>query len=156
MSPRLKQFLEENHVPYQLLFSGEEAFTAQEIAARLHVSGKKLAKPVFFKADGRLHMAVLPADRRLDLNKAARLVGAARASLAREEEFAGRFPDCEVGAEPPIGRLYGLDTLLDEHLRQFDTVVFLGGDRREAVELGRADYERLAEPGSGDICQPWQ
>jgi Ala-tRNA(Pro) deacylase len=153
---RLKQYLEENRVPYKVLTAAEGAYTAQETAARLHVSGKELAKAVIIKADGRLVMAVVPADRRVDFRKVAELVGASRATLARESEFEGAFPDCEVGAAPPFGNLYGLETLLDEHFLAQDQVTFLTGSHQEAVQMSRADYERLVQPRVADFCQPWK
>ncbi len=156
MTGRLKQYLEEQGVPYQVLRASEETYTAQETAAGLHVSGKELLKVVMARADGRLCMAVVPAARRLDLAKVAALMGSKQARLVPEGEFAALFPDCEVGAEPPFGHLYGLETLLDDHVLARDEVTFLAGSRQEAVQMSRADYERLARPKVGNFCQPWQ
>jgi Ala-tRNA(Pro) deacylase len=154
---RLKQYLEENGVAYEVLAApGEEAYTAQELAARLHISGRELLKVVIVKADGRPCLAVVPAAKRLDLKKVAELLGAKRASLAPESEFAALFPDCEVGAEPPFGNLYGLETLVDDHFLTQEQVTFLAGSHREAVQMDRGRFEELVRPKVGDFCQPWQ
>jgi Ala-tRNA(Pro) deacylase len=156
MIPRLKQYLDENGVRYEVLTTPEAAYTAQELAARFHVSGKELLKPVVVKADGRFCLAVVPAKLRLDLGKVADLLGVKKVSLAREGEFQDLFPDCEVGAEPPFGNLYGLETLVDDHLMADDEVTFLTGSHQEAVQMTRPDYERLVKPRLGDFCAPWQ
>jgi len=156
MTRRLREFLEHSRVPYEVLRASEDAYTAQEVAARLHVSGNELLKPVVLKADGRLVLAVVPAARRVDVRKAAELVGAKQVSLAPEGEFTHLFEDCDAGAEPPFGDLYGVETLLDDHVLGQAQVAFMAGTHHEAVQMGRADYERLARPKVGDLCQPWQ
>jgi len=157
MTGRLKAYLDENRAAYRVLSTPEETYTAQETAHKLHVSGKELLKVVVVKTDGQgFHLAVVPAARLVDLRKVAEVVGADRASLASEGEFQERFPDCEVGAEPPFGHLYGIDTLVDEHVMERGEVAFLAGSHHEAVEMSRADFERLARPKVGDFCKPWQ
>jgi Ala-tRNA(Pro) deacylase len=150
---RLKKYLEENGVPYEVLRAPEETFTAQETAAAMHVSGKEMIKPVLVKVDGRMSMAVLPAWRLLDFRKMALLVGAEEIRLAKESEFRELFPDCDLGAEPPFGNLYGLEVLLDDHLLSQQNVTFLAGSYKEALQISRSDYERLARPKTGDFCQ---
>lgn len=155
MTGRLKQYLEESGVSYGVLACSAEAYTAQEKAANLHISGKELLKVVMVMADGRPCMAVLPADKRLDLKKLAHLMGARRVSLATEAEFAALFPDCEIGAAPPFGNLYGVEVAVDSCCQERAQVAFLSGTHREAVRMETALFERLVGPRFGDFCQPW-
>jgi Ala-tRNA(Pro) deacylase len=84
-------------------------FTAQEIAASAHIPGKQLAKAVIVNLDGKLAMAVLPASDTVDFERLKAAAGARTVALAHEQDFQDRFPECEVGAMPPFGHLYGLD-----------------------------------------------
>ena len=103
----LKDYLDAHNVAY-VVISHSPAFTAQGIAGLVHISGKELAKTVIVKLDDKLVMAVLPAKFHVDLEALKRAANAKNAQLASEEEFSGRFPDCETGAMPPFGNLYGL------------------------------------------------
>jgi Ala-tRNA(Pro) deacylase len=101
---KLKEFLDTNHVKY-VEIRHSAAYTAQEIAALAHIRGKELAKTVIMKADGK--MAVLPASRKVDLSLLKAAAGTGSVALATKAEFKGLFPDCEAGAMPPFGNLYG-------------------------------------------------
>src|ERR1039458_10255512 len=103
---KLREFLDSHNIRY-LIFSHSLAYTAQGIAALTHISGKELAKTVIVKIDGELAMAVVPASRHVDLPMLKRASVAKAFELASEQEFKDKFPDCEVGAMPPFGNLYG-------------------------------------------------
>jgi Ala-tRNA(Pro) deacylase len=128
------------------------AYTAQEVAAREHVSGNLLAKAVLVKARRGAALCVLPASYKLDMKKVAKAMGVRKVSLADEKELAEAFPDVEVGAEPPFGNLYDLPTLVDEHLAGDEQIVFQAGDHRHAVSMNYADYARLVEPTVADLA----
>lgn len=150
---QVREFLDKQGVSYEVV-AHEKAFTAQGVAAALHVSGWTLAKPVILKAkDGRLVMAVLTAAQNVDLKAAASVVGS-EVELAKEKEFAASFPGCEAGAEPPFGNLYGLPVYVDEALRKDPEIVFNAGTHTEAIRIKYADYERLVRPVVGRLA--WQ
>ena len=73
--------------------------------------------------------------------------------LANEEELACLCADCELGAEPPIGWLFGLPTFMDESLFDDGQVTFQAGNHREAVTMSFMDYYRLAKPCVGHFGQ---
>lgn len=149
---RLEEYLREHGVPYEL-HEHPQAFTAQEVAGSEHVSGKKFAKVVIVLAGGRPAMLVLPASRKVDLAKAAVLLGDPEIRLAREREFALAFGDCEPGAMPPFGNLYGLPVLVDESLARQETVYFRAGSHKETMSIAFRDFVRLAHPLRGDFTK---
>jgi Ala-tRNA(Pro) deacylase len=149
---KLKDLLDGRKVTYHVL-RHHERYTAQEIAQALHVPGQMLAKVVMVKADGRLFMAVVPADLRVDLEAFGRAVGAPAAALATEDEFRGAFPDCEVGAMPPFGNLYGVPVVVDGALAADEEIVFEGGNHHEVIKLAYADFARLVAPQVADIAR---
>ncbi len=137
---KLKAFLDEEKVTYHVL-KHHEKYTSQEIAEALHVPGRMLAKVVMVKAKGKLQMAVLPANLRVDLD-----AFGAEAALATEAEFRDAFPDCEVGAMPPFGNLYGVPVVVDRALAADEEIVFEAGNHHEAIKLAYADFARLVKP----------
>jgi len=145
LAPRLKTFLDGNHVPYATL-QHAIAFTAQGVAAATHVHGRELAKTVVIRVDGRFVLAVLPAPGRVDLKRLREIVGADLVSLATEAEFQGLFPGCEAGAMPPFGNLYGLPVYVDQKLALDQSIVFNAGTHSEAIRMDYADFERLVQP----------
>ena len=142
---RLKEFLEENEIKF-VAISHSQAFTAQEIAAAAHIPGKEMAKTVMVKLDRELAMVVLPATYRVSIPHLKEATGAGEVELASEREFSDRFPNCEIGAMPPFGNLWGLTVFVDEHLREDEQIAFNAGSHTELVRLSYADYERVVDP----------
>lgn len=142
---RLEAYLRENGVPFEVQ-RHPRVVTAQEVAASEHVPGRMLAKTVMVMADGELVMLALPAPYQVDLERVAAALGAGEARLAEEEEFEGAFPDCEVGAMPPFGNLYGVPVYVEESLAEDETIVFRAGTHTETMSVSYADFERLVGP----------
>ena len=142
---KLREFLDSHNIRY-LIFSHSLAYTAQGIAALTHISGKEFAKTVIVRIDGDLAMAVVPASRYVDLSLLKRAVGAQAVELASEQEFKDKFPDCEAGAMPPFGNLYGMAVYADESLTSNQEITFNAGTHRELVRMGWVDLVRLVEP----------
>lgn len=142
---RLKNFLDEQHVKY-VTIGHSPAFTAQEIAEQAHIPGKQLAKTVMVKIDGELAMVVVPASRQVNLGQLGKSLGAKNVELATEDEFKDAFPDCEPGAMPPFGNLYGMQVFVSETLREDDEIAFNAGSHSELIRLPYTDFERIVKP----------
>jgi Ala-tRNA(Pro) deacylase len=142
---RLKKFLDENNVKY-LSIQHSPAFTAQEMAAKMHIHGWELAKTVILKADGKLVMAVLPAPMMVDLNAMRDVLAVSQVALATEDEFRGRFPECDLGAMPPFGHLFEMPLYAEARLSRDPSIVFPAGTHTEAIRMDYRDFERLARP----------
>jgi Ala-tRNA(Pro) deacylase len=142
----------ENDVPFAEQ-RHPSAYTAQEVAASDHIPGKILAKVVIVEADDQPAMLVVPATERVDLDKAAAVLGAEEVRLAREDEFADAFPDCEPGAMPPFGNLYGMDVYVDQALSENMNMVFQAGTHTETMGIRFDDFERLARPAVVDLTE---
>lgn len=142
---KLKEYLDAHGVKY-ISIVHSPAYTAQEIAASAHIPGRAMAKVVIVDLDGELAMAVLPATCKVVLQDLRQLTGCDRASFATEEAFEARFPDCEIGAMPPFGNLYGMKVYAAESLRQNPTIAFNAGTHTEVIQMAWADFERLVQP----------
>jgi Ala-tRNA(Pro) deacylase len=142
---RLKDFLDEEHVKY-VTIGHSPAFTAQEIAAMTHIPGKELAKTVVVKIDGELAMVVTTASEHVKLSHLKESLGADVVDLASEGEFKDSFPDCETGAMPPFGNLYGMNVFVSQALREDEQIAFNAGSHSELVRLPYTEFQRLVHP----------
>src|SRR5258708_33782032 len=105
---KLKEFLDRERVKYVSIVHST-AYTAQEVAASAHITGKELAKTVIVELDGKMAMAVLPANRKIVLQDLREVTACDEVKFASEDGFKKMFPDCEPGAIPPCGNFYGMD-----------------------------------------------
>ena len=142
---KLKEFLDSHGVKYRII-SHSPAFTAQEVAASAHIPGKELAKVVMIKVGGKMAMAVLPASYRVEFRLLKELTGSESVELASEKEFKDLFPECEPGAMPPFGNLYGMDVFVADILAEDEEIAFNAGTHSELLRLAYADFERLVKP----------
>jgi Ala-tRNA(Pro) deacylase len=127
MTPlRLRQFLDSYNIKC-VVISHSVAYTAGAIAALTHIPGKEVAKTVIIKVDDTLAMAVVSASQHVDLELLKAATKAQTVRLAAENEFKDRFPDCETGAMPPFGNLYGMSVFADEALSRDKEIVFNAG-----------------------------
>jgi len=142
---RVIEFLDKSSVRYEVS-EHPPAFTAQQMAAVEHEPGKYVAKPVIVKADGKYLMCVLSACYKIDLRALKNQLGAASVELADEKEIGAIFDDCELGAEPPFGNLYDLQTIMDKALDKDDHITFQAGTHDKAIRMSMDEYRRLVEP----------
>lgn len=142
---RLKEILDEAKVPYEV-YNHPLAYTAQEIAAKQHVSGNELAKVVMIEADDELVMGVVRGNDKINLHMVEDSLGVRHARLATEDEFVARFPECEIGAMPPFGNLYGLKVYVDPALAKDEYIYFNAGNHVQTVRLKYVDFARLVQP----------
>jgi Ala-tRNA(Pro) deacylase len=142
---RLKDFLDEHQVKY-VVISHSRAFTTQEIAAATHIPGKELAKTVIVDIDGKTAMAVLPGSQKVDLALLRDALGAERVTLAKEPAFKDRFPECDLGAMPPFGNLYGMPVYVADSLTEDEEIAFNAGSHDQLVKMAYRDFERLVQP----------
>lgn len=142
---RTKEFLDGNRVKY-VMIAHSPAYSAQEVAASAHVPGKDLAKTVIVKIDGQLAMAVVPADRQVEMSLLREAAGAQYAELADEADFATRFEGCQLGAMPPFGNLFGMETFVDKGLAKEEFIAFNAGSHTDVIAMQFNDFRRLAHP----------
>ncbi len=144
----LRDYLDQMGVRYSWTHH-EPAYTAQDLAMKEHISGKKVIKPVVVEADGQPVLCALPASYYVDLERVREELHANIAQLAAEGRLPTIFADCDLGAEPPIGKLFGLPTIMDEAISHQELVTFQAGTHEDAVTMRSQDFLRVAEPRIG-------
>ena len=156
----IEMLLRDSHISYEL-HHHPPAFSAQRLAACEHVPGQMVAKVVIAFADERMLMLVLPATAQVNLMKLAEAVETEQVRVARENEFAAVFTDCEVGAMPPFGNVYGLPVLVDRCLAEDEQILFQAGTHTDTIKMRYADFADLVHPRVADLasrtpCTPYR
>ena len=145
-------YLESNGVSYETL-KHPYSRTSEETADVAFIWEDQLAKTVLLEDEIGYVAVVVPASYRVDLRKLERRLHR-RLELATETELPEVFPDCALGALPPLGRAYGIETVYDDRLRRLSCVYFEGGDHRDLVYIGGREFiDLLRDAPHGDICR---
>ena len=147
---KLHDLLDRHEVDYETT-THPRAVTAHRLAASEGISGHDVAKPVLVSIAGQLAMIVIPGSELLDVERASDVLGHNELRLATEDEFASVFDDCEVGAEPPFGNLYGIPTFMDEGLRARQRIVCRDGSHTQTITIAVTDYVELVDPEIIDV-----
>lgn len=154
VSQRLKALLDGAKVKYTAA-KHAVVYTAQEIAAAQHVSGRSLAKCVLVRTDRGPTLAVLPASCLINFKALKTLLGAKSLSIAKETDITVTFPDVEVGAMSPFGNLYGVPVVVDKSLGESEEIVFNAGSHTDTITMRYRDFAALAKPKAGAFGQPF-
>lgn len=142
---QLKDFLDEAAVEYMCL-SHPPAFTAQELARHVKIAGDRVVKTVIIELDGKMAMLVMPATWRIRWDRLSRILDTDFIDLADEQEFKDRFPNCEVGAMPPFGNLFGMSVYCCEAMTEQPELAFAAGSHTESVHMKTSDFLTLVQP----------
>jgi Ala-tRNA(Pro) deacylase len=143
--PKLTNYLEQAQVSYTHHVH-PTVYTAREVASVENLPEHRVAKAVVYYGDNGYGMAVLPADYVVDLQELRAALGLTRLRLATEKELVELFCDCELGAMPPFGNLFGMPVFLESSLAEEERIAFNAGTHRDVVYLNMRDYRNLVKP----------
>jgi len=149
---KLKEFLDNQNIEYVSIYHAA-ASTSQRIAATSHIPGKELAKTVMVKVDGKMAMAVLPASHNINFDLLKKMAKAEKVELTGELAFVNLFPDCEVGAMPPFGNIYGMDVYVAEILAEDEEIAFNAGTHTELIRMAYRDFINVVKPKVGNFTR---
>ncbi|HVW85757.1 MAG TPA: YbaK/EbsC family protein [Bryobacteraceae bacterium] len=142
---RWLEYLDRNGIRYSHSVH-PPAQTALETARAERIEPHDLVKSVIYFCDTGFGMAVVAADDMVDLPEIGRLLGIEFIRLADEGEIGALFPDCELGAMPPFGNLYGMPVLVDADVAEREYIAFAIGTHRDVARISMADYAKVASP----------
>ncbi len=141
----IRDELQRRHVHYEELHH-PDVYTAQEMAHQEHTSGHRVAKVVCVMADARPYEIVLPASRRVNLERVRNLLGSREVRLAREDELTRYFNDCECGAIPALRHWAGVEVIMDGHLCCDGDILIVAGTHRDALRMNFDDWFGMVQP----------
>lgn len=153
MSDIVKTYLDDKGIEFQLS-SHPRTSSSRQTAAAAHVNENQLAKAVLLKHGWEYLMVVIPADSRVKLDSIAAEMGE-QYEVAPTHKVESLLEDCKPGAIPPIGHVYGVETLVDESLDQLSDVYFEAGDHEHLVHVdGQAFHKMLGDCRHGRFSTP--
>ncbi|MBI2313241.1 MAG: YbaK/EbsC family protein [Betaproteobacteria bacterium] len=148
----LQNYLREQRVPFEVLMHNHTR-SSLKTAEAAHISTERLAKAVMLEDDKGYLMAVVPASYRVNLGELRQQLGR-NVGLATEAELTEIFRDCELGAIPPVGHAYGVETVYDDALMQMSDIYFEAGDHEELIHVTCQEFMRLMGVARhGRFCQ---
>jgi Ala-tRNA(Pro) deacylase len=151
----LEEYLNKSNVWYEVRHH-PPTMTAEQLAQRENMDGHKIAKVVVMREDGAYYMMVLPASYFIDLREARRLTGHPNLHFASESELQQVFQDCELGAMPPMGRLYNMPVFSEADLAEDDEIEFNAGTHEDAIRMKYADWEKMTQPQKAHFARNWR
>lgn len=149
----IRNMLVARNLPFEELHHND-AYTAQDVAQREHISGHRVAKVVVVLADGRPVELILPASRYVNLDQIRTILHAHELRLASEEEIEKFFTDCEVGALPALRHWKDVDVVMDRALNVEGDIVFQAGTHADAVRLNFRDWYEMVQPQVATFSTP--
>lgn len=141
IASKLQNALAEKKIAYHTI-AHPRTFCSSDTALAAHVPDDHVAKGVLLKDRGGYLLAVIPASEWLDIHRVQAELDR-DLHLAEEAEVERLFDDCEPGAVPPIGRAYGVETVLDEALTSLGRVFFEAGDHEQLIEVSDDQFHEL-------------
>ena len=143
--------LADNGIAYDIL-PHRPTYSSMTTAHAAQIPGAQLAKCVILEDDNGYLMAVLPATRHVKIGEINKLTKR-NMGLATEVELSRLFSDCELGAIPPLGEAYGIDTVVDSTLDECGDVYFEAGDHEELIHVKGSAFQKLMKNSQhGNIC----
>ena len=142
---KLRLFLDKNQAEYTHTVHSI-AYTAREVALAEHLRAREVAKVVVVHGDKGYHMLILPANKLVYFHEVRIALGLSHARMVPETELNRLFPDCELGAMPALGNLYGMAVYLDSAMAAENMITFNAGTHRDVVHMRTAEFRRLARP----------
>lgn len=135
-------WLDSEGVKYEL-HEHERSLTALATARVEGVNPRSFQKVVWVRsAKGGDALIVLDANDHLDLAKARETLKSGRVTLVPEHEIVRLAPDCDPGAMPAVGSLFGLTTYADLAVREDPEISFNAGSHTVAVRVDRMAWEQ--------------
>ena len=138
---KVSDYLADHDIAYDVL-THHHTMSSSESARASHVPGSRLAKSVVLEDDDGYVMVVVPSDRKVDLGELHRQMNRSL-GLATENELGSLFADCEIGALPPIGPAYGIETLVDYTIAEQSEIYFEAGDHEQLIRVSHEGFHVL-------------
>lgn len=153
LTNRVRQYLDGHDIAYTQINHLDDD-SVQQTAHDCGLKPGDFAKVVGVHADGRQLLAVLPADHYIDLMRLQQQLGVNHIDVLAKNAMATFFPDCEVGACPPLGNLYGLPVYIAPSLTKHKTISFSAGTHEEAIQMPYSTFKQLVHPTVMDFAVP--
>ena len=125
---------------------------ALEAVEALGIDPGRVFKTIVVSVDGRLGLAIVPADAEVDLKAVAVALGGRRAVIAPPAE-AEKATGYVLGGISPLGTRRAMPTVIDVSAAGFPTIHVSAGRRGLEIELAVADLVALTRGSSAPVAR---
>ncbi|MCS7173824.1 MAG: hypothetical protein N0A24_10740 [Armatimonadetes bacterium] len=139
---RVVAALAQHGLSARILRFPQDTRTAQEAAAALGTTPRRIVKSLVFLADGEPLLVLISGAHRVSRDKL-REVANARAVRSADPETVLRITGFPVGAVPPVGLASEIPVYMDEALLQHEEVYAGGGAPDALLVLSSSDLRRI-------------
>jgi Ala-tRNA(Pro) deacylase len=141
MAPSIETHLGKAGIDFSLIPHPHSSNSLQT-ARVAHVAAKQVAKAVMTHDGDTYRLCLIPSTHRLVLSWLNEHMNG-HFRLVMEQELADLFADCEIGAVPALGQVYGFPVIWDSAFSDMDDVFFEGGDHENLVKVDKGAFMQL-------------
>ncbi len=151
MAPTLIKQLAKHDIAYDIVHHSYSIFSMNTANAS-HIPGSQLVKSVILEDEDGYVMALIPADQHVKIKELNKLLDRSM-GLATEYELSLLFSDCDLGAIPPIGEAYSMETVVDYNLDDCNDIYIEAGNHEELLHLSGSSFRTLMKNAHhANIC----
>lgn len=140
----IEGILKEKDIEYEVS-EHKPVFTSEEAAEVRGVELKTGVKAMVLETSEGLLMALVPADKRVDMDRIKKLEKTDWVSLAKPGKVFA-VTGCKVGSVPPFGYKNRLKTYFDEGILENEKINFNAGKHEVSIHMGAEDLKEAVEP----------
>ncbi len=154
ISKKLLTFLDKNDISYEA-HEHRKVFTAYDTAATLHIPLEMVIKALCVNTKKGFIFVLVPANRRIDLKKVARICGVSKVSLPTEKEIAKKLPLTSRNVPLlPLGFFYSCETLIEKSLLTLKKAYLGSGDFKYSLLIQPKALMILEGIRTDSFCLP--
>jgi len=139
---KIINFLEKSKIKYEII-EHKTVYTAHDKAQTLRVPEKMVGKTLVLKMNGKLAIALIPANKNLDIKKIKNLAKAKKIELVSERLMKNKFKGVKIGAIPPFGILWRAPTFIDRSLTKEKEIILNSGDYNFSLKIKQREIKEL-------------
>lgn len=147
---KVLSYLDKHQVEYKEIVH-KTVYTAYDAAQTLKKELKEVAKNLLVQADRTFALVIVPADKKIDLEKIRKALGAKKVSIPNEKIML-KVLKIKPGVVSSFGRLHKVETLIDRAMLKTQKVVFSTGSATNSVLMKVKDFVTMEEAKLADIA----
>ncbi len=152
---KIIQFLDRKSVVYRVV-EHAACGSAQEYHEVVGTRYRQQLKALFLRIKKEdvvsFIIAVVPGDMRSDLNKIKKYLEAQQVQMGSPEELM-EHTGCVFGVVPPLGEVFGIGTIVDNHCFEENEVCFNAGRLTHSVFLSKSEFQKMIGDKVADIVK---
>lgn len=149
---KIKKLLDKNKVDYKVLEHEPTPTSMDAARVRENLTGmpaeeclKRGAKAMILRSEGKFYQFILSASKKIDMNKAKKVLGTQSLSFANPEEVQ-KATDCVPGSVPPFGNLFNIPVYVDKSFLENEDIDFNAGEQTVSIFMKRDDWIKAVKP----------